>query len=374
MVRGKRRGFTLVELLVVITIISMLMALLLPAVQSARESARRGVCLNNQKQLSLATLNYESTQRRFPGYVEYMSITGAHVSWLVTLLPYLERNDIYKSWTQLDDTLTPPSFNPQVATLRFLICPSNPPDTTGAPTLAYVANCGFIYGSTDGLTPTGLVAKNIGQGVFYNHDAYYKRGYEAGGTPAANPLTMLVMTGDYLNQHDGSTNTLLLSENVWVPGLDNAGALNGTAVSGVWAPTTARPLPYNPATTPTDRYTYQMNVGFCWGMGQTVAGADYRGQVKQAGTMTPFAVTPLFSTPNPPFTEPSTGIYRINQALETGLPRPSSRHGTGVVASFCDGHQEFLRDDIDYTVYQHICTPDSNKCGVLGVFDPNKIQ
>src|SRR5690606_14511500 len=64
--RKTSNGFTLVELLVVIAIIGVLVALLLPAVQAAREAARRGQCTNNLKQFGLAAVNYESTHKRFP--------------------------------------------------------------------------------------------------------------------------------------------------------------------------------------------------------------------------------------------------------------------------------------------------------------------
>ena len=70
MARRTFRGFTLVELLVVIAIIGTLIALLLPAVQRARESARRSSCVNNQRQITLATLQFEEKFRRFPGLFE----------------------------------------------------------------------------------------------------------------------------------------------------------------------------------------------------------------------------------------------------------------------------------------------------------------
>lgn len=91
----KRKGSTLVELLVVIAIIGVLVALLLPAVQAAREAARRTQCANNMKQLVLSALNFETAMSRGPGSVPYNGSpkktqfrTGA--SWIVEVLPYLE--------------------------------------------------------------------------------------------------------------------------------------------------------------------------------------------------------------------------------------------------------------------------------------------
>src|SRR5262245_14795672 len=94
-----RRGFTLVELLVVIAIIGVLVALLLPAIQSAREAARRSQCANNLKQLGLAFLNYESTFQTLPfAYTLYRqpSAAGGMIahSWGVMILPYLEQGNL----------------------------------------------------------------------------------------------------------------------------------------------------------------------------------------------------------------------------------------------------------------------------------------
>ena len=94
-----RRGFTLVELLVVIAIIGVLVALLLPAVQSAREAARRTRCKNNLKQLGLALHNYEGTQRCFPPGVIWNSttvnFTTPRLNFHCLLFPYIEQNNVY---------------------------------------------------------------------------------------------------------------------------------------------------------------------------------------------------------------------------------------------------------------------------------------
>ena len=95
-----RNGFTLVELLVVIAIIGILIALLLPAVQAAREAARRMQCTNNLKQLGLGILNYESANGSLPAGSVYNSSNCTSgecygTSFLAVILPYMELNDLY---------------------------------------------------------------------------------------------------------------------------------------------------------------------------------------------------------------------------------------------------------------------------------------
>src|SRR5882724_1795463 len=89
----RRRAFTLVELLVVIAIIGVLVALLLPAVQAAREAARRMQCTNHLRQLSLSLHNFHDINGTFPKQVSPGGVTG--VSWLVSVLPYLEQKSLF---------------------------------------------------------------------------------------------------------------------------------------------------------------------------------------------------------------------------------------------------------------------------------------
>ena len=151
----ERRGFTLVELLVVIAIMATLAALLLPAAQRARESARALECKNHVKQLSLAALHYESSQRHLPGYGRYtMVIPGnagpnpdPHViqcapgcSWIVTLLPYMEENAIHNRWNFALPWNHPENAQLGQQGLSILVCPSNVDTRPGD--LNYVINVG----------------------------------------------------------------------------------------------------------------------------------------------------------------------------------------------------------------------------------------
>lgn len=104
--RFSRLGFTLVELLVVIAIIGMLVSLLLPAVNSAREAARMTSCRNNLHQLGLAVTNYQEVKRMFPAArvssrpddYDRPMCGGAEPSWYVHILPFLEENGLYAQW------------------------------------------------------------------------------------------------------------------------------------------------------------------------------------------------------------------------------------------------------------------------------------
>ena len=136
----RRGGFTLVELLVVIAIIGILVALLLPAVQSAREAARRANCQSNIKNVALAVLSFESAQRRPPlgmtfskileGDVGYLSVFNAN--WIINILPQLEEEALYDSFDlkrRINDNAAPltdnRNYNARGTAIAVLLCPSD---------------------------------------------------------------------------------------------------------------------------------------------------------------------------------------------------------------------------------------------------------
>ncbi|PQO38719.1 prepilin-type cleavage/methylation domain-containing protein [Blastopirellula marina] len=131
---GSRHGFTLVELLVVIAIIGVLIALLLPAVQQAREAARRIQCTNHQKQLGLALHNYHDTFGKLPyNAVPQSSSTPRQrgPSWLTRLLPFMEQNAAYDQFQFSGDWTMQDGPSPNAAVINQLRvpgynCPSSP--------------------------------------------------------------------------------------------------------------------------------------------------------------------------------------------------------------------------------------------------------
>ena len=128
---GRRRGFTLVELLVVIAIIGILVGLLLPAVQAAREAARRMQCGNNMKQLGLAIHNFESAYQKLPASSlaptkgHYDDAKYSYVGHLVVLLPFLEQSQIYAPFAANID-MTASLYDGSLASETAALSPANP--------------------------------------------------------------------------------------------------------------------------------------------------------------------------------------------------------------------------------------------------------
>src|SRR5205814_6520111 len=125
-----RSAFTLIELLVVSAVIAVLLGLLFPAVQRAREAANRTGCTNNLHQIGIALHHYHDAYRTFPpGGVEWSppgNTTKRQLAWCVFLLPYLEQENLYRSLTLTKPFDSPENAAGAAAVLAVCPCPSKP--------------------------------------------------------------------------------------------------------------------------------------------------------------------------------------------------------------------------------------------------------
>jgi len=156
--RGRLRAFTLIELLVVIAIISVLVAMLLPAVQASREAARRLQCVNNLMQIGIAAKNYENAHESLPSGVVnptgpiLSTPAGYHFNWVSQLLPFLDARPVYNRLNFGVGVYQPENGSARTVLLNVLLCPSsggptrmertgpNPP-VGGDPALTSYAAC-----------------------------------------------------------------------------------------------------------------------------------------------------------------------------------------------------------------------------------------
>jgi len=161
-----RPAFTLIELLVVIAIISVLIALLLPAVQGAREAARRAQCCNNLMQLGIAILNYEASHEQLPpGVVNDTDPVldlpkGYGFGWLSQILPYCEQRNAYNHFNFNVGLYELQNLTVRTMMIRSFICPSDPGPNRGALLVAMTSYAG-VHNDVE----APITAKN--KGVFF---------------------------------------------------------------------------------------------------------------------------------------------------------------------------------------------------------------
>lgn len=220
------RGLTLVELLVVIAIIGALVSLLLPAVQAARESARRTQCQNNIRQLALGVLNYaDSHEENFPSLWQTDNIDPwENFSWRVSVLPYLESSPLYDSIDTSQQPLAAANRQAIQTVISYFQCPSTPTAPRTLTSLGWENNveagaCDYsaIHDVSNDESETPLAA--VWRSKADNEDGQFGDGV---GGPAFNNVDrtspqLRTMYGRLSMIEDGLANTAMLVEQAGKP-------------------------------------------------------------------------------------------------------------------------------------------------------------
>jgi prepilin-type N-terminal cleavage/methylation domain-containing protein/prepilin-type processing-associated H-X9-DG protein len=352
--RHARRGFTLVELLVVIAIIGTLVALLLPAVQSARETARGNTCRNNMKQLQLALTNMDSTLKRLPGYAEelfnpngtksgtplmFTSSYARRASWVVRLFPYIEENALWDTWSSSFLDTSGKHVNPPAPSIAALNCPSNVSETPDAPTLAYVGNAGWAFSDSGTYgRPSTDKSEHAANGIFFDNN----KNFSSGVGPQDNREGDAKIQMSLAQVVDGTTKTLMLSENLhtlyWC--YEPVNSTSGTAG-----------YVQNDASTVPDTKSL---FGFVWKNHPTVN--DRINGDKNYDKATP---PDKVNSANPQL------AFASDPTTYETYAYPSSNHPGGVNVAFCGGAIRMMAESVDPVVYGQIMTSNSRKSSLV---------